>query len=279
MTASVAIAVLLLGNGGGPQPVRWEHRFDVAVKRAREANKPIMVDFWADWCTWCHRLDQTTYVDPVVVKMSEDFVAVKVDTEAGRKNQEIALRYNVSTLPTIAFITPGGRQILRLNGYQGPGQFPRTMETAREVGLRIMAWETALARDPKDAAALFGLGVHLFEQEFYEDSRALLYRAAAVDKSRPVADRKQARMLIGIIQNYDRKYAEGESILKEALGLRPVTEYDPKMMFILARLYLAWNKKDEGRTVLRALVQEHPDSSVTPKARDLLKSLERSSRR
>ena len=273
MTASVALALVFLGSG--QQSVRWEHRFDEAVKKARAAQKPIMIDFWADWCAWCHRLDATTYVDPVVVKLSDDFIALKIDTEGGKKNQEIALHYNVATLPTITFITPGGRQILTLKGFQGPGQFPRTMETARDKAVHIMGFESALDRDPRHAAALFGLGVHLFEQEFYEESRALLSRAVAHDAPRPVNDRKQARMLIGIIQNYDRKYAEGESILKDALEIRPVTEYDPKMMFVLARLYVAWNKKDSARGVLKTLVHEHADSSVTPKARELMKSLER----
>jgi thiol-disulfide isomerase/thioredoxin len=274
MTSSLALALLLLG-GGGPHAIKWEHRFDDAVKKARAARKPIMVDFWADWCNWCHRLDQTTYVDPLVVKLADEFVAVKVDTERGRKNQEIALRYNVSTLPTIAFLSPGGRQILRLDGFQGPGQFPRTMEAARDAARQVMAWEEALDADPKDPAALFGLGVHLFEQEFYEDSRALLYRATAVDKSRPVGERKQTRMLIGIIQNYDRKFAEGETVLKEALAFRPVTEYDAKMLFVLARLYVAWGKKEDGRMALWTLIKEHPESSVTPKAKELLKTLER----
>lgn len=274
MTASVALALVLLG-GSSPQAIRWEHRFEEAVKKAKKAKKPMMVDFWADWCSYCHRLDQTTYVDPTVVKLSEDFIPVKVDTEGSKKNQEIALRYNVGTLPTITFLTPGGRPILTLKGFQGPGQFPRTMETARDSAVRIMALEAALDRDPRNPAALFGLGVHLFEQEFYEDSRALLSKAAALDHARPVKDRKQARMLIGIIQNYDRKYAEAESILNEALGIRPATEYDPKMLFVLARLYVAWNKKDAARNVLHTLVRDHPESSVTPKGRELLKSLER----
>jgi thioredoxin len=272
MTAPMALAVVLLAGNAAPS-IRWEHRYDDAVKKARAAHKPIMIDFWADWCTWCHRLDETTYVDPVVVRLSEEFVALKLDTEGAKKNQEVALRYNVATLPTIAFVTPGGRQILTLKGFQGPGQFPRTMEAARETGLRVMALEQALDGNPRDAAALFGLGVHLFEQEFYEDSRELLYRAIALDADRPVKDRKQARMLIGIIQNYDRKFAEGEQVLKEALGIRPATEYDPKMLFILARLYVSWNKKEASRGALVSLIRDYPDSSVTPKARDLLKSL------
>ena len=149
------------------------------------------------------------------------------------------------------------------------------MEAARDAARQVMAWEAALDRDPQDPAALFGLGVHLFEQEYYEDSRALLYRAAAVDGSGRWASASRRACSSGIIQNYDRKFAEGETVLKEALGFRPVTEYDPKMMLVLARLYVAWGKKADGRAVLWTLVKEHPDSSVTPKAKELLKTLER----
>src|SRR5262245_31561269 len=196
------LALLLVGGpaAGSTKGIRWERQFEEALKKARAARKPVIVDFWAEWCGWCHRLDQTTYVDPLVVKLSQEFVPVKVDTEGGRKHTEIALRYNVSTLPTIIFLSAGGRQVLKVGQFQGPGQFPKTMEAAREAAAKVMAWEAALDKDGQDAKALFFLGRHMFEQEFYEESRDLLYRAAAADTSRPVADRKQARMLLGIIQ-------------------------------------------------------------------------------
>ena len=113
-----------------------------------------------------------------------------------------------------------------------------------------MAWEAALDRDPKDPAALFGLGVHLFEQEFYEDSRdAALPRRRGWTRERPVKDRKQARMLIGIIQNYDRKYAEAESVLKEGLALRARHRVRPKMLFVLARALRGLEQEGAARGV------------------------------
>jgi thiol-disulfide isomerase/thioredoxin len=275
---ALTLAVLLMGAGHPPAGVRWEHKFEEALKKARAAQKPIMVDFWAEWCGWCHRLDQTTYVDPAVVKLSAQFVPVKVNTEGSARESEIALRYNVSSLPTIAFLSPSGRLITRLNGFQGPGQFPFTMEAALTSAAKVMAWEAALDKDAKDPMALAGLGVHLFEQEFYEDSRELLTRAARVDTSRNVAERKQTRLLLGIIQRYDKKFAEAELVLKEGLALRPPHELDPKMMYVLGNLYARWGRKEDARALLQKVVAQHADSSVAAKARESLKALDTASR-
>jgi thioredoxin-like negative regulator of GroEL len=271
----IGLAVAALLAGGTTHGIQWQRNFEEALKKAKAANKPVMVDFWAEWCGWCHRLDQTTYVDPIVVKLAQDFVAVKVDTEGSRRDVDVAARYDVSSLPTIAFLSPGGRQILRLNGFQGPGEFPRTMKQAKDLAGKVLAWEAALDRDPGDAKALAGLGVHLFEQEFYEESRELLDRAKSADRNRPVDDRKQVRMLLGIIQNYDRKFPQAESVLKDALALKPASHYDPKLLFVLGRTYVAWGRIAEARTVLREVLDVHGQSPVAQKARETLLTLDR----
>jgi len=87
MTLALLVVFALGGGPVKPGTIRWEHRLEDALKKAKSSGKPVMVDFWAEWCGWCHRLDQTTYVDPEVTKLvAADFVAVKVDTEAGKRS-------------------------------------------------------------------------------------------------------------------------------------------------------------------------------------------------
>lgn len=275
MIAPLTLSLLLLGGPGAAGGIKWERNFDEALKKAKAGNKPILIDFWAEWCGWCHRLDKTTYVDPVVVARSEDFVAVKINTEAGKTEELVALRYDVQNLPTIAFLSPGGHLVLRLNGFQGPGQFPRTMDNAREAARRVGALEKALERNPRDTSALVGLGVHLYEQEFYEESRDLLRQAVKNDADEPVTLRRKARLLLAVIQNYDRKFAEAEALLKDALSLRPVGEDEPKLLFILGRTYASWGRVEESQRTMQTILRLYPQNPIAQKARETIVALER----
>jgi Flp pilus assembly protein TadD len=269
-------AAVAYGGGGHPTTgIRWEHRFEDALKKARAAHKPVIVDFWAQWCGWCHRLDKTTYVDPAVVKLSEGFVAVKVNTEGDPRETAVAIRYDVSSLPTIMVISPEGRPIARVNGFVGPGQFPRLLEGAKDVATRVIKWEVDLEKNPKDAEALTGLGVHLFEQDAFAESLELLRRAAQVDAKRPIQERKQTRLLTGVILKAADKFPEAETVLKQGLGLQPDdTVYDPKLLYVLGMLYANWGRKDEARVILQQVLTLHAQSSIAQKARDSLVALD-----
>ena len=77
--------------------------------------KPIILDFFTEWCTPYQRMEKSTFKDERVRALLEQCVFVKVDTD---KYPEIAKRMMVEGLPDIRFVLPDGRVIKQLRSFQ-----------------------------------------------------------------------------------------------------------------------------------------------------------------
>ena len=173
----------------------------------------------------------------------------------------------------MAFLSPEGRELLRVNGFQGPGQFPLTLERALQAAAWVGSWEQALARNPDDPRALLALGSHAYEHEYLEEARELLRAAVARDAESEAEERRRARMLLAILEHVSRNYAEAERLVREALALPPDPDDQPKLLFVLGRTQVFSGRRDEGIATLEVIVREYPQSPVAPKARETLVNL------
>jgi thiol:disulfide interchange protein DsbD len=133
----VVIATFILGSWliRGPGVV-WNEYSDTLLAEAAQKGKPVIIDFYATWCTPCRELEEITFHNPEVVKRgNSDYVMVKVDvTKAGNPLHERLLKqYGVKGVPTIVFLDPGGKERLdlRLVDFIPPEPFLKKMEMVR----------------------------------------------------------------------------------------------------------------------------------------------------
>jgi thioredoxin-related protein len=77
------IGILSLGfiSGGDEQEIHWVN-FDEAVKLNQANPRKILIDVYTPWCSWCRKMDETTYKDPDIVSyVNKNFYAVRLDAE------------------------------------------------------------------------------------------------------------------------------------------------------------------------------------------------------
>ncbi|MCB9886291.1 MAG: thioredoxin domain-containing protein [Planctomycetes bacterium] len=95
------------------EPIQWLHFEAATLRRAADADRPVLMVLVAPWCQHCRDLLQTSFADPQVVRLvQEHFVPVLVDAE---RRPDVNQRYGTGAWPTIAWLTPEGELIAHEN--------------------------------------------------------------------------------------------------------------------------------------------------------------------
>lgn len=127
----LAGSVLLRGPG-----VSWQPYAQDTYTKAIAAQKPVIIDFYADWCTPCRELERKTFHDQAVVKESAKFIMIKVDLtkEANPDVLRLLEKYDVKGVPTVIFLDAEGNEIkeLQVVDYVPGSEFLPRMKRALE---------------------------------------------------------------------------------------------------------------------------------------------------
>jgi thiol:disulfide interchange protein DsbD len=83
-----------------------------ALARSADADKPVLVDFFAEWCVACKVMEETTLSDARVLDAMAGYDLYRVDiTEINQENQTIMADYDIFGLPSFVFFAPDGDEI------------------------------------------------------------------------------------------------------------------------------------------------------------------------
>lgn len=121
-----------------------------ALAEAKEAGKPVMLYWGADWCPPCAQMKATLFKDPAFVGQTRNFVPVYLngDTQGAQRWAE---RFGTSGYPTVVLLQPDGTEITRLANTATASELPRLLRAAAS---RTTSIEELLERAARNTSAL-----------------------------------------------------------------------------------------------------------------------------
>jgi len=91
-------------------------------KDVLQSSKPVLVDFWAEWCAPCRMLAPT--LDAVAEQLGDSAGVVKVNVD---ENTSTAQRYGIKGIPTLILFS-GGKEVERVVGATSKESISRMIE-------------------------------------------------------------------------------------------------------------------------------------------------------
>jgi len=96
------------------ETIKW-YSYEEGVTLGKSQHKKIFINFFADWCGYCKKMDKGTFIDPEIVSyLNKNFIAIKVNSD---KETALASKYKVRGLPSNWFVSETGDQIGNYPGY------------------------------------------------------------------------------------------------------------------------------------------------------------------
>ena len=130
----LALGLLSCSSGESGNSIPWQPYDTGVLYRARQEGKPVLLEFYADWCIPCLELEQHTFSDEGVINSSWSFVRVRVDMSDYESPESEHLReeFGVTGVPEMLFLDARGNEIKdsRIIGFLGPEDFLRRLERA-----------------------------------------------------------------------------------------------------------------------------------------------------
>lgn len=141
MIAAALVAARLIVQGakqvGKGDGVQWM-TVEEGLQLAQTSDRPILIDFTADWCAPCHQLDAQVFQDPKLAQtINERFIPIRAvdrQREEGRNSDDVAglqRRFGVRGFPTVVIADKSGGERARMEGFGGRAKFEQMMESVR----------------------------------------------------------------------------------------------------------------------------------------------------
>ncbi len=279
MTQRLAVKILFIfllvcpavATSGTAADIHWYSTLEEGSAAAIKVNKPMFLDFWADWCTACKVMEKDLYGDQAFARVADRFVLVRIDFD---KKTALARRYNVEALPTVVFTDSYGGEFIRHRGFLDAKPFLELMRALPSDVSEFNTFSKILTQDKNNFEALESMAKHLHDAALFLASNEYHGRALQRNEAKTNPATKENIMTAMASNSLEVKDGAGAAeTLEKCLKEFPKSDHRTDWTLSLGRAYLFADRKDKAKKLLDTFISQHPGTPESEKARALLNSL------
>jgi thioredoxin-like negative regulator of GroEL len=198
--------------------IKWFNDLRQASAAAQEANKPMMIEFWADWCAPCKIMESEVYADSrVAASLTEKMVPVRIHFDI---QTDLVRKYNVEAIPYLVFTNSLGTALLRHRGIIEAEDLAAVIQALPADVSEFNRLDRVLQKDKNNFEALRSIASQLRVAGLYQTSNDFYERALSRNEAKKNAALREAILLemgLNLLELGDGKQAVSifERCLKE----------------------------------------------------------------
>ena len=268
---AAAVALLIVPQAfAGP----WIKSLAVAQKKAKESKQLIFVDLFADWCGWCHRMEQEVFPSATFQSATDQMVLLRLNTEDGAEGTAFARKYQITSLPTFLMLSADGNTLAGIiRGYAPPNEFVasvKSTESKYKAFLDRMANEGSMANDYQKR---LDLAAELGERGDLAGSEARLRKLMA-DPKAPSDIREKSYYNLAVTQATQGKRDESLKTIQKFSTVVTKGESLERARLLASQIYYEQGDFKSAVTELKRFKTNFPNSVLISRVDQLLPQLE-----
>jgi thioredoxin-related protein len=252
----------------------WHKTIAPAQKVAKEKNRLILVDMYADWCGWCHRFEQEVFPAEAFQNATEDLVLLRLNTEDKGEGTNLARRYNVSSLPTFLLLAPDLSIAGIIRGYAPANEFVKMLKDTEDkygIFLKRVKNEPSMT---KDYPGRLELAKEFISRSAFDKSESRL-RKLMTEKGVPASIRDEAYYQLAMSYAMQTKYDQGLKTVRELTAVSKVGDSVERSRLLAGQIYLQQGNLLGAANEFRDFKKTYPKSPLVANVDAVLPDIER----
>lgn len=250
----------------------WLKSLATAQKQAKEQNALIFVDLFADWCGWCHKMEQEVFPAEVFQKATKNKILLRLNTEDAGEGTKISQQFGITTLPTFLLLTPDGSIAGMIRGFAPADNFVQTLNDT-EAKYKQFVKRVADESNTKDYAKRLDLAREFRIRWALQESESRL-KALLSESGVPKDIRDQAYYELALTQVIAKKYDDSLKTIRKFGTVQTAGEPYEKARLLAGNIYVQQGNFQGAVNEFRAFKTKFPKSQFIQNVDLVLPELE-----